>query len=246
MANSLQEKLKADFMAKQSQANQNTMGPDQLNTKVDTSMSPEDNVAVEVLAEEAQKEAAKRKETFTIPTPEQLKQIKAIDELSAETRIMTDEEVFEDASIEAKPLYMPEMLSVKPKDPNYILRWVNFKNQSGMNLQRMQLMGFTNASPKDVEGLNPEIMLHDGALRYMDVILMKIQRLRYQQHLKANYIKNQLSVGNKVVGAAKDTVSAALRQDSRIGSAMAQGKVSVFVPSEAEADAMIRANKAAG
>jgi len=101
--------------------------------------------------------------------------------------------------IQAKGFDIAAMLQVKAKDPAIRFRWVNFKNNEGGNYQMFKSIGFVNAVVEDVDlqttPLSEYIVHEDGAIKYFDVILMKINVMRLMQAYKANIQKSLTMVG---------------------------------------------------
>jgi len=87
-------------------------------------------------------------------------------------------------SIIARPLMEPDFVNMKSKNPNISLRWVNCKSGDGLRYNHMQAVGFVNATSSDVAA--PASMLKEGKIVFGDLILMKIDRAKYQGALKYN------------------------------------------------------------
>ncbi len=91
------------------------------------------------------------------------------------------------------------MLDVKLKDPAYRARWVNFKNNEGGNYDMFKSIGFENCTVDDIDQdrtpIGDSIKKQDGALKYYDVILMKVNTLRLMQAYKANIQESLQRVG---------------------------------------------------
>jgi hypothetical protein len=101
--------------------------------------------------------------------------------------------------IQAKSFDVASMLDVKPRDPAYRFRWVNFKNNEGGNYDMFKSVGFENATVDDIDQkrtpLGDSIKKQDGTLKYYDVILMKISTIRLMSCYKANIQESLERVG---------------------------------------------------
>lgn len=156
-------------------------------------------------------------------------------------RNMTDDEILSDSSIIARPLAMPEQLDIKPKRPEYQFRWVQRKAGDGMWYERMKAAGFLNATKDDVEGLHESALVVDGFITVGDLILMKIEKIRYAGFIKHNYEKaqratNRTSVHESAKSHAQQSVASA-------GHKVAPGKIVFYTPSAAEAEAKVSGGK---
>jgi hypothetical protein len=120
------------------------------------------------------------------------------------------------ASVIACPLQMPNFLDVRSRDPNYRLRWVNFKAQSGARYDAACAMGFRKAVAKEVVGLNSSIMIAGDGIKYYDVILMAIETKKLLGHYKWNFMRSVARVkhvGQEALQRAKQDVQSGLRQE---------------------------------
>ena len=117
---------------------------------------------------------------------------------------MTETEAIFSASIEAKPLMMPEGLNIIVKKNEYSYRWVAFKARGGENLSKYKYMGFTKATLDDVDP-NSEIAKNnpDGII-LGDLLLMKIPKEIYYSHLKDNYKRANIA-RTKMLQLSSDT-----------------------------------------
>lgn len=140
-----------------------------------------------------------------------------------------------DDNIVAKPLQQPDFVNLKPRNPNIAFRWVNRAAGGGQRLDQMTAMGFALAVPTDVVNLPPSLF-RDGRIINGDLVLMKIDRKAYQGALKYNQQralaqagsqKTNLEVGKKNL---RETVGAMPPELQR--------KIAVFVPSQAETEAL--------
>lgn len=110
----------------------------------------------------------------------------------AEVRPLTEDEILRDASIIARPLHTPDQLKVKGRNPNYVLRWINFKGMGGGWLSKWQAAGYTFATKEDVLELNGELRVDDNRIiAPPDLVLMKMQATVYYGHIKHNLQRSQ-------------------------------------------------------
>lgn len=150
-------------------------------------------------------------------------------------------QVPDEEPIVAKPLATPDFINLKKKNPNIELRWVNrvagtVSGQPGQRVDQMLATGFAFATPHDVEV--PASMLNNGKITHGDLVLMKHDRRTYQGALKYNEERarkqgsrdNTLRTGQAKMQEAMKETSAPL--DLR-------KKIQVFVPGEAEANALV-------
>lgn len=89
-------------------------------------------------------------------------------------------------SIVAKPLTSPEVCSIHVKNLEYQYRWVNRHAKGGLMYQQRRSQGFTNATTEDVQVLGGDAAVTNGEITAFDLILMKIQRDRYDAAIKFN------------------------------------------------------------
>lgn len=88
----------------------------------------------------------------------------------------------------AKPLVAPAFdEQVRLLNPGLTKRWVNRSTMGGARLAEMQYAGFRPAKPGvDVDVKGCEYLVHNGAIIYMDCILMVISRNVYDAALRYN------------------------------------------------------------
>lgn len=108
---------------------------------------------------------------------------RAAQQVSPELAILLDK------SIVAKPLGAPELGSIHVKDLGYQYRWVNHKAKGGLLYQMRRSQGWSNATLDDVDVLSGDVSSSHGEITAFDVCLMKIQKDRYAQAMKANMEK---------------------------------------------------------
>lgn len=110
--------------------------------------------------------------------------------------------------IQAKSFDVASILDVKPKDPAFRFRWVNFKNNEGGNYDMFKSVGFENATVADIDEkrtpLGDSIRKQDGTLKYYDVMLMKINTIRLMSAYKANIQESLQRVGRFSENALKE------------------------------------------
>lgn len=105
--------------------------------------------------------------------------------------------VTEYRDIVAKPLGSPDFASMKHKNPNMSVRWVNCdvgEKHSTMRFNMAQAQGFVACTPDEVVTVLPNgktnpcppALIKDGRVIYGDVILMKLPRNDYLGALKYN------------------------------------------------------------
>lgn len=147
-------------------------------------------------------------------------------------------EDFMNASIVAIPKRLPSMLDLRPKDPNWCLRWVEFRADGGRNFEERRALGFQIAKLEDVANLETDnIMVKPDGIRYHDVVLMKIPTRTLWGWYKHNAITSLRSVqprkmhtdaaqqGNKLINDG-------IAGEDRGGRTIQEAKdlISVYVP----------------
>lgn len=145
-------------------------------------------------------------------------------------RDMSESEILADASIEARPLMMPQQLDVKSRRPEYAFYWVNRKGDQGTRHEKFLALGFTNATKEDVHGLDESVMIQGNSIILGDLILMKCLKEKYYGYLKYNMLK-----ANNAVKAQASPRSAARQFASEVGAdVQLAGKVGFYTPSDGE------------
>lgn len=144
--------------------------------------------------------------------------------------------------IVARPLQMPDFVSLKPKNKNIRLRWINFKvgrDQSTLRYDQALAQGYENAHVSDLVSC-PQAYIKDGGSKVIngDVILMKIGRAAYDGAKLYNRQKAErlVSRSGKLDRATKDVRKAVT--DSGAPRELA-GKISTFLPGEDETNALV-------
>jgi hypothetical protein len=134
-----------------------------------------------------------------------------------------------DDQIVAKPLVDPDFTNLKPKNPNFVFRWVNRVAGSGARLEKMKASGFRVASYTDVASEIPIHFKKDGSIIHGDLILMIITRELYVGALKHNQQKAHKRLHK---GFAMQTGQEQLKQalNEVPGSAANKAKVKLYEP----------------
>lgn len=102
--------------------------------------------------------------------------------------------------LEAKAFSDVPMLAVKPKDSTVVFYFAYCGNLDAKdnragptNIAKLKAKGYEFATLADVDGGEEKLIEGsvgaDGLIRYYDVVLMKINKLRLYQHLKAKLIQ---------------------------------------------------------
>lgn len=105
---------------------------------------------------------------------------------------LTEADIMNLPFIEATTDIVPSIMSLKPIDPLIRFRWVNFKDSSGGNMHKYQALGFTQATPDDVDQkVTPicESCIQGTQIKYIDVMLMKINVVKLMSRYKANILE---------------------------------------------------------
>lgn len=147
--------------------------------------------------------------------------------------------------IQAKPLQMPDMLDVKPKDPTLMFRWVNFKSEEGRRVNLHLSMGFNFAQREDVQGpmginiansmgTQPNSVANaNGWITCFDVVLMKIDKMTLLGAYEFNLQKSRRMVSRSGIreNALKQAISA-LREGlpANFDESLLEDKVAYFAP----------------
>ena len=155
--------------------------------------------------------------------------------------VLTEEDIMSNPLISAKSLDIPAILDLKPKDPTYVFRWVHLKGYDGQNYAIRKSQGFIDARPEDVEGYKvddpdgvlPTGTVVDGRIMYIDVVLMKIEKLKLFAHYKRVLEKSNRALqkpGDKAVAEAQKFFASEVGQGV-LNMLRAQGKdVSFYIP----------------
>lgn len=101
-------------------------------------------------------------------------------------------------SISSASFELIDMLNPKPKDKSMRFRWANYKNHVAGNLGKYLALGFTYATPEDVDQskmkLDPSL-IEGTHVQYYDIVLLKIPVLRLMQLYKSNIIRSLMKLG---------------------------------------------------
>jgi hypothetical protein len=151
------------------------------------------------------------------------------------------------AGIKAAPLHLPDMLNLKPVNPQIAFRWGNRVASDGLRFQQLTYSGFQTALPTDVKNC-PQMLVKDGKVIYGDLILMKIARNLYEGALLHNH-----NVSVKRADRLRTTDNDGNEIDRReyVNRAVAAGppelraKLKSFIPSQAETEGIISAQQSA-
>lgn len=123
---------------------------------------------------------------------------KTLDEINIED--ITEADIMYMPAIVAKSLGQNHNLEPKILRKEYAYRWVNRLSDNGGRYTNCLHQGFVNATVKDVQILN-ESMVKDGHIIVGDLILMKMPKLQYFQHIKKNAVQAEASVSPKALKA---------------------------------------------
>jgi len=145
-------------------------------------------------------------------------------------------EDFMRASVVARPVRLPNNLDVRSKDPNYRLRWVEFKSEDGRRFNDCLNMGFRIAKKEEVVGLNSTLKQDADGIKYNDVVLMIIPCETIDGYYKYNALKALKMVSKSGVAKLAQNV-ADMELRSGINSAgkyanRMKNEISTFVPGE--------------
>ena len=151
-----------------------------------------------------------------------------------------------DEAIEARPLVLPDYTDLRPRNPLLQFRWVNRVAGEGQRLYQMEAMGFIKVTSKDVVGPDgkpiPEYLIKNGQVVYGDLVLMKIERNKYQGALRYN---EQRAVARISKEAFLKRAQKMVGEELKKGGAppATQAKISTFVPGAAETAALTGSDK---
>lgn len=142
-------------------------------------------------------------------------------------------------AIVAKPLTSPEVCSIHVKNSEYQYRWVNRQAKGGLMYQMRRSQGFTNATSEDVQVLGGDAAVTNGEITAFDLILMKIQKDRYDEAIKYNMQKAfalTRARGIYMDGASSDVMSDAVPVRSTVANEpfTRGGKATLFIPTNAD------------
>lgn len=133
--------------------------------------------------------------------------------------LMDESMIFDLSFIKASDFSIPGQYDPKPIDPEIRFRWVNCVNALQSNMQRFLALGFTMATPVDVDQVRTplaESMIQGNQIKQYDVVLMKIPVLA----LMSLYKRNMLVSASKLdmvreggIAAANQTFQDLVGQD---------------------------------
>jgi hypothetical protein len=145
-------------------------------------------------------------------------------------------------SITARPLQMPDFVDIKPVNPLITLRWCNRVAGEGQRLDQVTFAGFIPVKPEEVRYPNgkplPPSMIKNGQVLLGDLILMKIDKEKYDGALKYNWeraVSRMHPKANQTQGRAD--LANALKESGVRQTPDLLKKLSTFQPSDAEIEA---------
>jgi len=143
-------------------------------------------------------------------------------------------------SVVARPVRLPSKLNARSKDPNWRLRWIEFKAEDGRRFNDAHEMGFQLATKDDVVGIQVKIRA-DGWIVSDDLVLMKIPCEiidGYYKHNALSALKMVSQQGSRQL--AKREGDAVLREgiasegfnpnSQQMKDAFGRNKVELYVP----------------
>lgn len=138
--------------------------------------------------------------------------------------------------LKATPLATPGFTQLKTKNQSLAFRWVNRGAGNGLRVSQMLSVGFTIATPVDVEvpGLEPV----ENKFTIGDLVLMKISKDKYNAALKYNDEMARHRVSRQ---SHKQQAGQALNTAlNEIGATPElKAKIAMFMLSDEEADALL-------
>ena len=146
-----------------------------------------------------------------------------------------DIEFLFDDNIIAKPLAPSGIESAVLKNKNLYLKWINCSFQNGAMYDAAKAKGFVNAGPNDADV--PGIPFKEGAYRYAEMILMKMDRNMALGAIKASTLRALRQAGAPQEGTTKRFLKDALSEVA--GPQELKKKIQVFTPDAKEADALL-------
>ena len=150
-------------------------------------------------------------------------------------RAREDIEFLFDDSIIAKPLAPSGIESTVLKNKNLYLKWINCSFQNGSMYDEAKAKGFVNAGPNDADV--PGIPFKEGAFRYSEMILMKMDRNMALGAIKASTLRAMRQAGAPQETTTKRFLKDALSEVS--GPQDLKKKIQVFTPTSKEAEALV-------
>jgi hypothetical protein len=155
-------------------------------------------------------------------------------------KISQEAAILLDKSIVARPLYAPEVASIRVKNTEYYYRWVNRMHSNGRVYSERRAMGFVNATTEDVEVLVGDIAASDTELRSGDLILMKIPFHLWASHVKRNMEVAEVLQRTRGVHTKDEELSSSVfaeggRPKHESISNELKGKVTSFIPENPDA-----------
>lgn len=156
-------------------------------------------------------------------------------------RNLKESDILTSDMIVALDLQLPTFLDVRPKDPVYVLHWVNrkYSGEDGTRIDKFRGIGFVNARQEDIDGpLSDKMQIDNGAIVSGDLLLMKINKailfgIYKANLLRANKIHNPKNVHKEAMEAGKKELRTQLRQ-AGVNPNLYEGKLGMFIPDAKE------------
>lgn len=120
---------------------------------------------------------------------------------------------FMHSSVVARPVRLPNRLTVRCKDPNWRPRWVEFKSEDGRRFNDCCNMGFRIAKKEEIIGLSSSLRITPEGIKDNDLVLMVIPTETINGYLKHNALESLRKVSRKsVTNQANREGNAAMRE----------------------------------
>lgn len=141
-------------------------------------------------------------------------------------------------AIVARPLVSPDFIGLKPKNPQHQFYWGNRLAGGGLRLEELMSKGFALAKPEDVQNMKG-VLEKEGRVCYGDLVLLKIDKNTYLGALLHNHNK---ATGRVSREQSAERGSKMIREEvGKVGGSTNIGtKISSFVPSQADVDALTK------
>src|SRR6266436_9318306 len=139
-------------------------------------------------------------------------------------------------NIIARPLVDADFTKLKPKNPNVAFYWANRVADRGHRVEDLRARGFEIATEQDVEIKKDNIMLKNGQIVRGDLILMKIDRVKYLGQLKYNRESADARVSRAANSArGRDELGSALREVGGLPQRY-RGKIAIYSPNPTDVE----------
>ncbi len=133
-------------------------------------------------------------------------------------------------NIVARPLVDADFTKLKPKNHNVAFYWANRVADRGHRVEDLRARGFEIATEQDVVINKDNIMLKSGQIVRGDLILMKIDRVKYLGQLKYNRESADARVSRASNTArGRDELGNALREVGGLPQRY-RGKIAIYSP----------------